>query len=74
MKKGVPHAEKIFPKYLQFADNHKCDYPLLTFNQCKDMNEQYMAAGEKAKSLNFENCEHAPLLPVEPALKKFNST
>ena len=67
VESGKPHAAHILPKYQKYTDGHSLILPseddfLRTFLRCKEMNEQYKAAGEKAKSLNFESCEHAPLL------------
>ena len=60
-QKGIPHAVHILPKY-QAHVGHSSDFALRTFTECKEMNAKYVEAGDKAKSLQFESCENAPLL------------
>ena len=81
VKKGVPHAQHILPKYQTYMGDDgsdypykDCNYPLRTFDRCKEMNAKYREAGEKAKSLNYESCEYAPLLEGEHIIDTVSTT
>ena len=68
---GVPHACHILPKYevhideqseMRLLKDHTQENFLLTFDGCGQKNEEKLAAGEKAKAINFQSCENKPLL------------
>ena len=69
--KGVPHAAHVLPKYQKFTDGRAVVLPpdddfLRTFDRCKEQNDKYeqqkVENAKKADAINFDSCEHAPLL------------